>query len=91
LREAWYASITLVTRFLAILLLASVLAAAQSPAYKVGDRVEALDIAWYKGAVTQIGDGNNVGYYLIKYDDFSTQRYHNAANLRPGGPPSAPE
>ncbi|MFN0100826.1 MAG: hypothetical protein ACKV2U_01920 [Bryobacteraceae bacterium] len=72
-----------------LLLAASVLA--QSPAYKVGDRVEALDIAWYKGAITQIGTGNNQGNYLVKYDDFSTQRYHQPNSLRPGGPPDAPK
>jgi hypothetical protein len=56
----------------------------------VGDRVEAYDSGWMKGKVTQVGTGSYQGYYLVKYDEFSTERYFKPANLRPGGPPAAP-
>ena len=76
---------------LRLLILTSLLAIAQPPAYKVGDRVEAYDVGWYKGTVTQLGTGTYQGYFMVKYDDFSTQRYFKPDNLRPGGPPSAPK
>ncbi len=67
----------------------ALLALAQSPTYKVGDRVEAHDVGWYKGAVTIVGTGTNQGQYFVKYDDFSIGRYFSPADLRPGGPPAA--
>ncbi|MHB1241777.1 MAG: tudor domain-containing protein, partial [Gammaproteobacteria bacterium] len=63
----------------------------QTPAYHVGDRVEANDLGWYKGTITQVGSGNMQGYYLVKYDDYSSQRYFKPASLRPGGPPDKPK
>ncbi len=69
----------------------ALVALTQSPTYKIGDRVEAHDIGWYKGAVTIIGTGTNQGQYFVKYDDFSTGRYFSPSNLRPGAPPAAPK
>lgn len=63
----------------------------QKSVYQVGDRVEAYDVGWYKGVVTQVGTGNYAGYYMVKYDDFSTNRYFKPGDLRPGGPPAAPK
>lgn len=77
-------------RLSAFLFLTAVAAVSQSASYKAGDRVEAYDIGWYKGVVTLVGTGENQGYYMVKYDDFSTQRYHKPDSLRPGGPKSAP-
>ncbi len=68
-----------------------VIAAAQQATYKVGDRVEAFDTAWYKGAVTALGTGAYTGYYMVKYDDFSSSRYFQPKDLRPGGPSDAPK
>lgn len=71
--------------------LAGTAAMAQPQTYKVGDRVEAHDIGWYKGTIAGLGTGSNQGYYLVKYDAYSTQRYFKPADLRPGGPPDAPK
>lgn len=65
--------------------------AAQTTTYRTGDRVEAYDAGWNKGAVTEIGSGNYQGYYLVKYDAFSTSRWFHPRDLRPGGPPDAPK
>lgn len=67
----------------------SVLAA--QTAYRLGDRVEAYDAGWNKGAVTEIGSGKYEGYFLVKYDAFSTSRWFHPRDLRPGGPPDAPK
>ncbi len=75
-------------RRLALLIAFVVIAAAQQ--YKVGDRVEAYDSGWLKGAVTGVGTGNYAGYYLVKYDDFNSERYFKPEYLRPGGPPAKP-
>lgn len=66
-------------------------AMAQPQSYKVGDRVEAYDFGWYKGTITEVGTGSNQGYYLVKYDAYSTARYFKPANLKPGGPPDTPK
>lgn len=64
-------------------------AAAQN--YKVGDRVDAYDVGWNPGAVTQLGSGNYQGYFLVKYDQFTTERWFKPENLRPGKAPEAPK
>lgn len=48
----------------------------------VGDKVEAYDIGWYKGSIKAIGTGNNQGQYLIDYDEYSTDRWHYAKDVR---------
>lgn len=69
----------------------SIAATAQAQSYKVGDRVEAYAVGWNKGTVVEVGTGNYQGYFLVKYDSFSTQRYFKPSNLKPGGPPDAPK
>jgi len=64
---------------------------AQDRTYSVGDRVEALDVTWYKGTVTQIGSGTYQGYYMVKYDEFNSSRWFAPKDLKPGGPPAAPK
>ncbi len=59
--------------------------------YKVGDRVEAYDAGWNKGAITGLGTGTYEGYYMVKYDAFSTERWFRPRDLRPGGPADAPK
>ena len=76
---------------LTVLLVWGLAGTAQDRTYKVGDRVEAFDVAWYKGAVTEIGTGKNHGYYMVKYDQFSTTRWFAPKDLRPGGSPDAPK
>lgn len=75
----------------AAVLLTAILVVAQTPTYRVGDRVEAYDSGWNKGAVAAVGSGNYQGYYLVKYDEFSTQRYFKPDSLRPSGPKEAPK
>lgn len=49
----------------------------------VGDKVEAYDIGtWYKATIKAIGTGANQGQYLIDYDDYSTDRWHYAKDVR---------
>jgi hypothetical protein len=50
--------------------------------YKVGDRVEGWNIAWYKGTVVKVGVEGYAGYYLIKHDEFSQDSYYKEANVR---------
>jgi hypothetical protein len=75
-------------KFLRAALLALTLCAQD---YKVGDRVEANDIGWYKGTIVGLGSGSMQGYFLVKYDAYSSQRYFKPKDLRPGGPPDAPK
>lgn len=58
---------------------------AQSKAvvFTVGDKVEVYEIGtWYKAVVKAVGTGNNQGQYLIDYDDYSTDRWFNAKDIR---------
>ena len=49
----------------------------------VGDKVEAYDIGtWYKSTIKAIGTGANKGQYLIDYDDYGTDRWHYAKDVR---------
>ena len=66
-------------------------AALLAQSFKVGDRVEAYDAGWNKGTVVELGSGNYQGYFLVKYDAFTTQRWFKPVNLRPGPPPHAPK
>lgn len=77
--------------FAIVVLLCGLGGIAQDRAYQVGDRVEAHDVSWDKGVVTEIGSGKNQGHYMVKYDKFATQRWFAPKNLRPGGPPDAPK
>jgi len=77
--------------FAIVMLLCGIAGTAQDRMYRIGDRVEALDISWDKGSVTEIGTGKDQGSYLVKYDKFKTQRWFAPKNLRPGGPPDAPK
>jgi hypothetical protein len=62
------------------LLVGALTAAAQG--WKVGDKVQGWNIDWYDGTIAQVGSGNYAGYYLVKYDKFSTPQYVKAANVR---------
>jgi len=75
----------------AIVILLFVVAILSGQSYKPGDRVEAYDAGWNKGTIAEVGSGNYQGYYLVKYDAFTTQRYFKPDSLRPGGPPDAPK
>jgi hypothetical protein len=48
------------------------LAYSQSGIFKAGDKVEAWNVAWYKATVLTVGTEDHKGYYLIRYDDFSS-------------------
>mgnify|MGYP000066257117 CR=1 FL=1 len=59
-------------------------------AYKVGDRVEGWNIAWYKGTVAKVGTEGYAGSYLIKHDEYAQDSYYKEANVRRlGASPSA--
>ena len=52
-------------------------------AQAVGDKVEAYSVGtWYKAIVKAVGTGDNKGQYLIDYDDFGTDRWHYAKDVR---------
>jgi hypothetical protein len=57
--------------------------AASPQSYKVGDRIEPYDSGWLPGTIVELGSGNYSGYFLVKYDQFSTQRYFKPSDLRP--------
>ena len=52
--------------------------------FKIGDKVDAWNVAWYKATVIEVGSGSNVGYYKVHYDDFSSasDQYLKASNIR---------
>ncbi len=68
--------------FLAAALLLLGAAAAMAQGWKVGDKVQGWNIAWYDGTIAEIGSGNYAGYYLVKFDGFNTPQYVKAANIR---------
>lgn len=55
---------------------------AAAGAFKVGDRVQGWNIAWYDGTVAKVGVGSYAGYYLIKHDKYSQDSYYAEANVR---------
>ena len=57
--------------------------------WKVGDRVEAFNVTWYKATITKIGDGSYDGYYRVRYDGFSQMQYLAASSIRAIGGASA--
>jgi hypothetical protein len=52
--------------------------------FKVGDKVEAWNVAWYKATILEIGKGQYEGYYKVHYDNFSSasDQYLNASSIR---------
>jgi RNA binding activity-knot of a chromodomain len=52
--------------------------------YKIGQHVEAWNIAWYKATVIGIGSGNYQGYIKVHYDDYSSasDQYIKESNIR---------
>jgi hypothetical protein len=50
--------------------------------FKVGDKVQAWNIDWYDGTIAEIGSGSYAGYYLVKWDKFSTPQYVKESNIR---------
>lgn len=52
--------------------------------FAVGNKVEAYEIGtWYKAAIKAVGTGDKQGQYLVDYDDYSTDRWFYAKDLRP--------
>jgi hypothetical protein len=41
-------------------------------AWKVGDKVEAWNSAWYPAEVLEVGDGDHAGQFRVHYDKFSS-------------------
>ena len=39
--------------------------------WKVGDKVEAWNVTWYKATILEIGTGQYKGYYKVRYEGFS--------------------
>jgi hypothetical protein len=66
------------------------LTAAAAQGWKAGDKVQAWNVDWYDGTIAEIGSGTYAGYYLVKFDRYSTPQYVKAANIRirPGAAPS---
>jgi hypothetical protein len=52
--------------------------------YKIGQKVEALNVDWYKATVIGFGSGNYQGYVKVHYDDFSSasDQYIKESNIR---------
>jgi hypothetical protein len=49
-----------------------------------GDAIEAWDTGWYKARVLEIGTGEHHGYYLVRFDGYSSasDRWVQAKNIR---------
>src|SRR2546429_48827 len=66
-----------------ILCFAFLLSAADAPyACKVGDKVEGWNTSWYKATIVEIGSGNYAGYCRLKWDEYSTDTWISAKNIR---------
>lgn len=66
--------------------------AAISPAwadFHVGDKVQAWNADWYDATIAEVGSGQYAGYYLVKWDRFSTPQYIKASNVRARPGPAA--
>lgn len=50
--------------------------------YKIGDKVQAWNLDWYDAAIAEVGSGPHAGYYLVKWDKFSTPQYIKESNIR---------
>ncbi|MEJ7913380.1 MAG: hypothetical protein WKF70_09515 [Chitinophagaceae bacterium] len=49
----------------------------------VGDKVEAYSVGnWYRATVKVIGIGEHLRQCLIDYDEYTTDRWHNAKDVR---------
>jgi len=59
-------------------------AGANQPAFKVGDKVEAYNIDWYRATIVEIGSGNMAGYYKVHFDAYSSaiDQFIRASNIR---------
>lgn len=51
--------------------------------FTVGQKVEGYDTGWYKATVKEVGTGEHLGYCLLDYDDYGTDRWHQNKNIRP--------
>ena len=40
--------------------------------YKIGQKVEAWNITWYRATILEVGSGDKAGYIKVHYDDFSS-------------------
>jgi hypothetical protein len=75
---------------LAVLMVFGTAGSAAADDWQVGDQVQAYNVDWYDATIVEVGSGNYQGYYLVKWDDFSTPQYISAANIRPRPGAAAP-
>ncbi len=40
--------------------------------YKIGQKVEAWNVGWYKATILEVGSGDKAGYIKVHYDDYSS-------------------
>ena len=52
--------------------------------FKIGDKVDAWNVAWYKATIIEVGSGSYTGYYKVHYDDYSSasDQYLKASSIR---------
>ncbi len=55
---------------------------AHAAAWKVGDKVQAWNVAWYDAAIVEIGTGGYAGYYKVHYEGFANEQYLKADSIR---------
>ena len=58
------------------------IALATQDRWKVGDRIEAYNVGWYNATITQIGSGRNDGAFMVHWDNYSTDQWIAAKNIR---------
>jgi hypothetical protein len=74
-----------VRALVAVLMLTLSGSAVAQGSWKVGDKVEAYNVDWYKATVIEIGTGSYNGYVRVHFDDFSSasDQYISLRNIRP--------
>ncbi|MHB1177322.1 MAG: MBT domain-containing protein [Daejeonella sp.] len=50
--------------------------------YKIGQKVEAWNVGWYKATILEIGSGEHAGYIKVHYDDYSSDQYLKESSIR---------
>jgi hypothetical protein len=57
--------------------------------WKVGDKIEGWNVAWYAGTIKEIGSGTYQGHYLVKWDKYDSDQWVEAKSIRAPRDPDA--
>lgn len=54
----------------------------QQGSWRVGDKVEAYNTAWYNATIVEIGSGDYAGYYKVRFDNYASEQWLKASSIR---------